>query len=187
MVANTVIPAVQSEFARYRALAEGAASQLALRHLRQRLDAETNSIAVIMKHVGGNLRSRWTDPFTTDGEKPWRDRDREFIDDFADRAALEAHWQAGWAAIDAVLDSATDAELQRTVRIRGEALTFADALARSATHVAYHCGQIVLLARHAASVHGVEWRTLTVPRGGSAAHNKAMGFDDKSGGARGSE
>lgn len=185
MPPNSIIQAFKGEFDRYRKLAEGAVSQLELNHLRQPLDPDTNSIAVIMKHVGGNLRSRWTDPFTADGEKPWRDRDREFIDDFADRAALESHWHAGWDAIDTLLNSATDADLQRTVRIRGEALTLAQALARSVAHTACHCGQIVLLARHAASIHSLPWRTLTVPRGGSAAHNRGMGFDEGSvGGTR---
>ena len=89
------IQAFKAEFGRHRDLAERAIHPLALERLREALDPETNSIAVIVKHVGGNLRSRWTDPFATDGEKPWRVRDREFVDDFADRAALLAAWEAG--------------------------------------------------------------------------------------------
>lgn len=172
-----VITAIEAEFSRYRRLSEGAASQLAWTALRTSLDKQTNSIAVIMKHVGGNLRSRWTEPFTTDGEKPWRNRDTEFVDDFADRAALDAAWAAGWAALEQTLASCTDADLSRTLHIRGEPHTLALALARSLAHTAYHCGQIVQAARILASRAGIEWKTLTVPRGGSSEHNRAMGFD----------
>lgn len=173
----TVIPAFAAEFSRARRLAEGAAGQLSWQQLRVPLDAQTNSIAVIMKHIGGNLRSRWTEPFTTDGEKPWRNRDTEFVDDFADRAALDAVWGAGWAALDGVLTGCTDADLGRELRIRGEPHTLALALARSLAHTAYHCGQIVQAARVIASRAGIEWTTLTVPRGGSVEHNRKMGFD----------
>jgi len=174
---SLVLAAFEAEFRRYRGLAEGAAGQLSWDQLRVPLDAQTNSIAVMMKHVGGNLRSRWTQPFTTDGEKPWRDRDTEFVDDFSDRAAMEAAWGAGWAAVEGVLAGCTDADLGRELRIRGEAHTLALALARSVTHTAYHCGQIVQAARVIASRAGIEWKTLTVARGGSAAHNEKMGFD----------
>lgn len=173
----SVVRAFESEFRRYRGLAEGSASQVDWPALRTPLDPETNSIAVIMKHVAGNLRSRWTDPWTTDGEKPWRDRDREFIDDFADRAALEAWWREGWGVLESALGSFADADLPRELRIRGEPHTLALALARSLSHTAYHCGQIVQAARVLASRQGSAWRTLTVPRGGSAAHNASMGFD----------
>lgn len=177
MPPRLVIGAIEAEFRRYRSLAEGAAAQLEWPMLRVPLDAESNSVAVIMKHIAGNLRSRWTDPFTTDGEKPWRNRDSEFVDDFADRAALEEAWTAGWAAVERVLAGCSDADLPRELRIRGEAHTLALALARSLAHTAYHCGQIVQVSRVLASRTGVAWNTLTVPRGQSAAHNRRMGFD----------
>lgn len=173
----TVTPAFSAEFARHRRLAEGAAGQLSWEQLRIPLDPQTNSIAVIMKHVGGNLRSRWTEPFATDGEKPWRNRDNEFVDDFADRAALDAAWSAGWASLEGTLAECTDADLGRELRIRGEPHTLAHALARSLAHTAYHGGQIVQAARVIASRAGMEWKTLTVPRGGSAEHNRKIGFD----------
>lgn len=179
---SPVLFAFASEFKRYRQLTEKATAQLSWEQLRLPLDAQTNSIAVIMKHVGGNLRSRWTDPFTSDGEKPWRNRDTEFVDDFADRAAMERAWGAGWATLDGELIGCTDADLPRELRIRGEPHTFALALARSLAHTAYHCGQIVQAARVLAAREGIEWKTLTVPRGGSAEHNRRMGFD--AGGAR---
>jgi uncharacterized damage-inducible protein DinB len=172
-----VIDAIASEFRRYRALAEGAASQLSWEHLRLPLDPEVNSIAVIMKHVGGNLRSRWTDALTTDGEKPWRNRDAEFIDDFPDRAALDAAWNSGWQALENTLATLTDADLPRTLTIRAEPHTLMLALTRSVTHTAYHCGQIVQAARILASRAGTDWKTLTIARGRSAEFNRKMGFD----------
>ncbi|MGH7244588.1 MAG: DUF1572 family protein [Phycisphaerales bacterium] len=173
---RTIIEAFEAEFRRYRKLAEGAADQLAWEQLRQALDKETNSIAVIMKHVGGNLRSRWTDALTTDGEKPWRNRDTEFVDDFADRAALREAWRAGWNVLEASLSSFSDADLAKVLTIRGEPHTLVLALTRSVAHVAYHAGQITQVARVLASSAGAPWKTLTVARGQSAAFNTQMGF-----------
>lgn len=141
------------------------------------LDPATNSISVIMKHVSGNFRSRWTEPFTTDGEKPWRHRDSEFIDNFADRAAMMEAWNTGWRVVEGALGGFSDADLGRELRIRGETHTLVLALARSLAHSAYHCGQIVQVARVLASRAGTPWRTLTVARGDSEAFNKSKGFD----------
>lgn len=174
---NIVIDSFAAEFRRYRKLAEGAVEQLTWEQLRQSLDKETNSIAVIMKHVGGNLRSRWTDALTSDGEKPWRNRDTEFVDDFADRAALIATWNAGWNVVETQLASFRDEDLSKTLTIRGEPHTLALALARSVSHAAYHTGQIVQISRVLASRTGVVWKTLTVARGGSNQFNSTMGFD----------
>lgn len=172
---RTTIQAFETEFLRYRGLAEGAANQLTWDQLRAALDPEVNSIAIVMKHVAGNLRSRWTDPLTTDGEKPWRQRDTEFIDDFKDREALTRFWVAGWAALDSALAGFTDADLATSVAIRGEPHTLALALSRSLAHTAYHCGQIVQTSRALASRAGIPWKTLTIPRGGSEAFNRAKG------------
>lgn len=173
---NTVISAFAAKFRRYRSLAEKAVEQISWADLRLSLDTETNSIAVIMKHVGGNLRSRWTEPFTSDGEKPWRNRDTEFVDDFTDRDALMAAWTAGWNVLESSLASMTDADLERVLTIRGEPHTLVLALTRSVTHAAYHVGQIVQISRVLASRAGVEWKTLTVARGGSAAFNSKLGY-----------
>lgn len=179
MHARLTISAFEAEFHRYRKLAEGAITQLTWNQLRESLDKETNSIAIIMKHVGGNLRSRWTDALTTDGEKPWRNRDSEFIDDFPDRAALMDTWNKGWAALDSQLASLTDADLDKTLPIRGEPHTLALALARSVSHTAYHTGQIVQISRILASRSGTNWKTLTVPRGQTEQFNAKMGYDAK--------
>ncbi|MBX3390669.1 MAG: DUF1572 family protein [Phycisphaeraceae bacterium] len=176
-MSRVVLSAIEAEFRRYRMLSERAAEQLPWDQLRIALDKETNSIAVIMKHVGGNLRSRWTDALTTDGEKPWRNRDTEFVDDFADREALMSIWSAGWSALETQLAALTDADLAKTITIRGEPHTVMLALMRSVTHIAYHAGQIMQVARVLASRSGIEWKTLTVARGGSAEFNKRFGFD----------
>lgn len=176
MPSRTTISAFESEFRRYRRLSEGAIDQLSWEQLRVSLDKETNSIAVIMKHVGGNLRSRWTDALTTDGEKPWRNRDTEFTDDFADRATLMSVWNAGWSVVESQLASFNDDDLSKPLTIRGEPHTLALALARSVAHTAYHTGQIVQASRVLASRAGIEWNTLTVARGKSAAFNMQMGY-----------
>jgi hypothetical protein len=128
-------------------------------------DAETNSIAINLKHVGGNLRSRFTDFLTSDGEKPDRDRDGEFVVATGEtRADIEQRWRDGWAALEGALASLTPDDLLRTIHIRGEAHTVLGALSRSLAHTAGHTGQITLLAKHYA---GDGWQTLSIPRGQS--------------------
>jgi uncharacterized damage-inducible protein DinB len=159
-----------ASFQYHKNLADRAIAQVDDAALRRPLDEHTNSIAVIMKHVGGNLRSRWTDFLASDGEKPWRNRDDEFVDTFATREELLAAWEAGWACVIDALTALDAADLERTVTVRGEPHSVALAVERSLAHTSYHVGQIVLLARHWA---GDVWETLTIPRGGSAAHNQA--------------
>lgn len=149
-------------------LAEKAVAQLTDEQLRVALQPETNSVAVIMKHLAGNLCSRWTDFLTSDGEKPWRDRDDEFKDTFADRNELMEYWERGWACLFNTLDSLSDGDLQSQITIRGEALSVPLALGRSLSHCGYHVGQIVMISRFLA---GDSWQTLTIPRGMSAEHN----------------
>ncbi len=150
-------------------LADRAVSQLDDEALHAALDEHTNSIAVIMKHIAGNLASRWTDFLTTDGEKPWRNRDQEFVDNFQSREKLLEYWERGWQCLFDALHSVTDADLEKTIPIRGEAHSVPLAIQRSLGHTCYHIGQIVQVARiHA----GDQWRTLTIPRGGSAQFNQ---------------
>jgi len=180
---RTLIQGFEVEFRKHRRYAEEAAGQLPWALLRLPMDPETNSIAVIMKHLGGNLRSRWTDALTSDGEKAWRNRDAEFVDDFADRAAMEAAWRAGWDVLEQSLATFTDADLGKTLKIRGEAHTLALALTRSLAHAAYHTGQIVMIARALASKHGLEWKVLTIARGQSRAFNAGLGYTPTAGAA----
>ncbi len=136
------------------------------------LDPEANSLAAIVKHVGGNLRSRWTDFFTSDGEKPDRHRDNEFVIAPGEtREAIHAVWELGWTRLFASLDGMTPADLARSVLIRSEPHTVPRALLRSLTHTAGHVGQIVLLAKH---VQGAAWKTLSIPRGESEQFNARL-------------
>jgi len=148
-------------FRRQKAMAERAMAQLEPEDWHRTLDAESNSIAVIVQHVAGNLRSRWRDFLTTDGEKADRDRDGEFEDAGRDAAALMEAWDQGWAVAFASLDALTERDVGRTVTIRGEPHTVARAVARSLDHAAGHVGQIILLAKH---WRGAQWQTLTIPR-----------------------
>ena len=169
-VADTFVPAILNAFETNQRLADRAIEQVPDNKLHVALDNNTNSIAVIMKHVAGNLSSRWTDFLTTDGEKPWRNRDDEFVDSFRDRAELLAYWDRGWNCLFDALRSLTAEDLAKTVSIRGEPHSVPLALARSLGHTCYHIGQIVQLARiHA----GHQWQTLTIPRGGSEQYNRA--------------
>ena len=152
----------------HKALGERALGQVPDAHLHTELDANSNSVAVIVKHVAGNLRSRFTDFLTTDGEKPDRNRDSEFeMSGRAPREELLRWWEAGWAAALGAIDALRPEDLDRTVHIRHEPLVVVEALDRSITHTAYHVGQIVYLARHFA---GGEWQSLSIPKGMSGQH-----------------
>ena len=156
---------LRDRFTTLRQLAERAAAQVSDEAFFASPDAETNSIAINHKHMGGNLRSRFTDFLTADGEKPDRDRDGEFIIPPGEtRADIEAIWRDGWSALEDALASLTADDLLRTIRIRGEAHTVIGALNRSLAHAANHTGMITLLAKHYA---GDGWRTLSIPRGQS--------------------
>ena len=155
-------------------LADRAIAQVPDARLHEALDPNTNSIAVIMQHLAGNLRSRWTDVFETDGEKPWRDRDAEFVDGRLSREALCTAWEEGWACVLDTLATLTPADVARSVRIRGEVLTFPQAACRALAHAGYHVGQIVMIARVLA---GETWTTLSIPRGESRSYNERVWRD----------
>lgn len=148
--------------------ADKAVAQLPDEKLHISLDAQTNSIAVIMKHVAGNLASRWTDFLSTDGEKPWRNRDDEFVDTFQSRQELIDSWECGWNCVFTALHSLTAEDLNKTVTIRGQPHSVPLAMQRSLTHTAYHTGQILMIARILA---GENWQTITIPRGASSQFN----------------
>jgi len=176
---RSTIASFESKFAEIRSDSERAIGQLNDSELRRSLDGDSNSVAIIMKHVGGNLRSRFTDFMTSDGEKPWRDRENEFVDDFEagerGRAAALAAWSAGWMCLETTLADLNDADLCRTVRIRAVPHSVALALARAVAHLGYHQGQITLIAR--VIVGPSRWKTISIPRGGTSAHHARMGFD----------
>jgi len=167
---NDMIASIQAEYLRYKALAEAALGQLSEPELVVPGPGGGNSVAVICWHLAGNLRSRFTDFLTSDGEKPWRDRDEEFAARAVSRPELLAHWERGWAALVDTLSGLTDADLGRTVTIRGQPLRVSEALHRSLAHASYHVGQIVYAAR---GLRGETWRFLSIPPGQSAQYNTA--------------
>jgi hypothetical protein len=167
-LARLYLADARERFAKLRRTGERAMAQLDDRAFFAAPDPATNSVALTVKHIGGNLHSRFTDFLTTDGEKPDRDRDAEFVVEPGDtRERLLAGWVRGWTALERALAELGPDDLERTVAIRGEPHTVVGALNRSLAHVAYHVGQIALLAKHYA---GPAWTTLSIPRGASAAY-----------------
>jgi hypothetical protein len=166
-----------SLFRHYKKLAEDAMAQVSDEELTTTLDGEMNSIALTVKHIAGNLRSRWTDFLTSDGEKPDRNRDSEFVAPPATRAELMKLWEAGWDCLWRALGPLSDADLARTVTIRGEDHSVLQAINRQLTHYAYHVGQIVMLAKHFRSDR---WKSLSVPRNKSAEFNQKVAAGEKS-------
>jgi hypothetical protein len=164
-------------FVYYKRLADGAMSQLSDEQYFQVLDSEMNSIAIIVKHMTGNMVSRWTDFLTSDGEKPTRNRDQEFCDPPQTRAGVHECWEHGWQVFFSALDSLAEQDLTRTVTIRGEAHSVMQAINRQLAHYPYHCGQIVFLAKH---LHSENWKSLSVPRGASQAFNQKVAAGEAS-------
>jgi len=152
-------------------LAERAMEQVADEQLFALLDEEANSIAIIVKHMAGNMRSRWMDFLTTDGEKPDRYRDTEFEDPPATREALMQLWERGWGYVFGALEPLSDADLGRTITIRGEPHSVMQAINRQIGHYAQHVGQIVLLAKH---FQAGQWKSLSIPRGKSEEFNQRV-------------
>jgi uncharacterized damage-inducible protein DinB len=174
-LASLYLDDMVTQFRKLEQQSERALAQVSDGQLTATLDAESNSIATLVQHMAGNLRSRWTDFLTTDGEKPDRDRDSEFevgsLDPARARAELLARWEEGWECLFTALGSLTAGDLMRTVTIRGEPHSVPQAIHRQLAHQAYHVGQLVLLAKHFA---GPRWQTLSVPKGKSREHIAAM-------------
>jgi len=168
---SPVLHALVDEFRRTKRLAEGAFDQLADEDFFFRLSPRQNNVYAIVKHLSGNMVSRWTDFLTTDGEKPDRDRESEFVEAVVPREAILRTWETGWASVFAALEPLTDADVSRTVTIRGEPHTVVQAAVRQVAHYAYHVGQILLIAKH---VRGERWNYLTIPPGGTELFNRAI-------------
>jgi hypothetical protein len=162
-------------FRNYKKMAERAIEQVSDEEFFFLIDAEANSIALIVKHIAGNLRSRWTDFLTTDGEKPDRDRDSEFERAGDTRGSLMKFWESSWQVLFDNVEPLSVDDLSRSVSIRGEPHTVIEAINRQLTHYAYHVGQIVFLAKH---LRSADWKTLSIPKKRSAEFNKSM-FDDQ--------
>jgi hypothetical protein len=170
IIENYYADALKS-FRNYKKLAERAIEQVSDEQFFRQIDPESNSIAIIVKHIAGNLHSRWRDFLNSDGEKPNRDRDTEFelIEDTRD--SLMQFWETGWQTLFDNIGPLTPDDFEKTVRIRGEPHTIVEAINRQLTHYAMHVGQIVFLAKH---LKTTDWKTLSVPRHQSAEFNKYL-------------
>ncbi|MBK6750724.1 MAG: DUF1572 family protein [Acidobacteria bacterium] len=170
-----------SSFRNYKKMAERAVEQVSDEEFFALIDVEANSIALIVKHVAGNLRSRWTDFLTTDGEKDFRKRDTEFELIGDTRESMMQFWENGWQVLFNSIEPLTAEDFSRTVTIRGEPHTVVEAINRQLTHYAYHVGQIVLLAKHFQSA---DWKTLSVPKNRSADFNRFLANKQAAGEAK---
>jgi uncharacterized damage-inducible protein DinB len=166
----SMIDDFRAEYRRYRVIAERALAQVPDAALNRVPAPDANSAAMIVRHLSGNLTSRFTDFLTADGEKPTRDRDEELLERTYTRSEMDVLWSQGWAVLEDTLAALSDAELSRTITIRQQPLSVHAALCRSLAHVAYHVGQLVLLARMEATN---PWQSLSIPKGASAAYNAA--------------
>jgi uncharacterized damage-inducible protein DinB len=166
-----VTESIRTAFDRNRALAERALDQLTDGELVAPGPGGANSVATIVWHMGANFESRFTDFLTTDGEKPWREREEEFLPRHVTRAVLVEKWNAGWACLHNAIDGLADIDLSRTIHIRHEPMTVADALHRSLAHAAYHIGQIVYIAR---GNRAEDWEWLSIAPGGTEEFNTKM-------------
>lgn len=163
-----VVGAIETEYRRYKSLGEGTIGQLGDEQLLVRPTPESLSLAMIVWHVSGNLESRFTDFLTTDGEKPWRNRESEFEERRVSRPELLAKWERGWKFLFDALEALTDADLVRVVKVRGVDATVGEALERSLAHTSYHAGQMTFLGK---MLRRDQWKYLSIPPGGTAAYN----------------
>jgi hypothetical protein len=170
-MSSPILDVARDELQKIKKLADKAIAQLSDEQLYRRLDAESNSVAILMRHMAGNMRSRWTGFLTSDGEKPDRHRDQEFEEKRLSREALLAEWEDGWQRVFDALDPLTDEDLGRTVLIRAEPHSVYKAISRQVAHYAGHAYQILLLGKH---MKGAAWQTLSVPRGQSEEFNRRM-------------
>jgi hypothetical protein len=168
---SPILSAAIDEFQKIKKLADKSIEQLSDAQLHVTIDPSANSVAVLMRHMAGNMRSRWVEFMTSDGEKPDRMRDREFEDAGQSRAELIAEWEHGWQCLFGALTPLSDADLQRSVIIRGESMSVYKAISRQVAHYAGHAYQILFLAKH---LQGASWKTLSIPRGESEQFNRRM-------------
>lgn len=168
----SILSSLDAEYRRYKALAEAAIAQVSDDELARTGPGDSNSIEMLVRHLAGNLRSRFTDFRTSDGEKAWRDRDAEFEPGGLDREALLQEWEDAWRVLFDALAALQEGDLSGSVTVRRQPLRIDEALHRSLAHAAYHVGQIVYLAK---AMRAGTWRTLSIPRGASRAYNEAPG------------
>lgn len=175
-IGNNYLNSILQQFRYYRSVGEKSIDQFDDQSIHWQYNDESNSIAAIVKHIAGNSLSRWTDFLTSDGEKEWRNRDDEFEDTIYTKAEMMALWNQGWSCLFSAIEPLTEADLIKTVYIRGEAHTVIEAVNRQLAHLPYHIGQIVFIAKMLA---GNNWTSLTIPKGKSKEFNARKFLDNK--------
>ncbi|MDN4164460.1 DinB family protein [Cytophagales bacterium LB-30] len=159
------------QFEQYKKMGDSAINQVPEEMMSWQPGEQSNSLAVIVHHMSGNMRSRWTNFLTEDGEKPWRQRDEEFEEDERSKAEVMAAWESGWKVVFDTLNSLKEEDLSKTINIRAQGLTVVEAINRQLTHYASHVGQMIYLAK---LICGENWKTLSIPKGGSDTYNSQL-------------
>ena len=172
---SNILSGIIKQFEYYKMLGDKTFSQLPDEALFRQYNNESNSIAVIVKHLWGNMLSRWTDFLTTDGEKPWRMRDEEFENDIADRQEMISKWNEGWNCLFNAIRALTPDDMDKIIYIRNQGHTVTGALYRQLAHYSYHIGQIVYIGK----LNAAEWSSLSIPRGKSSSFNDSSFTKDK--------
>lgn len=167
---------IRKQFAYYKMLGDKTIAQVSTEKLFWQYNEDSNSIAIIVKHLWGNMRSRWTDFLTADGEKTWRKRDEEFENDIQDKTELLQKWEEGWACLFDAINPLTDKDLNATIYIRNQGHSVTEAINRQLAHYAYHVGQLVFIGK---MIQGESWQSLSIPKGGSKAFNQQKFAQDK--------
>ncbi|MCC1483734.1 DUF1572 family protein [Winogradskyella immobilis] len=165
---QSYLPSVIKQFTYYKTLGDKTIEQLNFEQLRNQLEEDSNSIAVIVKHLTGNMLSRWTNFLIEDGEKSWRQRDEEFEANFSSKSDIISCWNKGWDCLFTALSILNIEDLERVIYIRNQGHTVTEAINRQMMHYAYHIGQIVLIGKQ---IKGIQWQSLSIPRGESRAYN----------------
>lgn len=173
---SSYLTSVRKQFQYYKELGEKAMSQLTEEQLNWQYNEESNSIAVLVHHISGNMLSRFTDFLTSDGEKNWRNRDTEFVNEFTDKEELMRRWNKGWDCLSRVLEELKEENLEQEVYIRNEGYTVTEAINRQLAHYPYHIGQLVFIAK---MLKNEEWKVLSIPRNQSAAYNETKFSQEK--------
>lgn len=173
---NSYLTSCIKQFEYYKSLGEKTMDQLSFEELKKEFEDDSNSIAIIVKHLAGNMLSRWTNFLTEDGEKPWRQRDNEFIDTIKTKEELIENWDKGWDCLFNVIKSLREEDLNSIIYIRNQGHTVTEAINRQMMHYAYHIGQIVLIGK---LLKGTDWKSLSIPKSKSKDYNKVMFSKDK--------
>ena len=176
-IANNYLDNVRKLFRYYKNMGDQSLARLNESEIRQQLGSESNSAAIIAKHIAGNMLSRWTDFLASDGEKSWRNRETEFEDQFKNKEELLAYWEKGWACLFAAIDPLRETDLEKIAYIRNEGHSVVEAINRQLGHYAYHVGQLVFVAK---AIKGEAWGSLSVPKGQSEAFNQEKFSQEKS-------